>query len=85
MDSITRKIPHFKVGDKYIRFSKYGGITTGEIVRINQTIVVNCIKENNQSVKYVYTRYSIVNDIGIRYDIDGDDGLIYKLDEVSIY
>lgn len=84
MNSVNRKIPLLKVGDKYIRFSKYGGVTTGEVVRIHQTTVVNCINENNQSVKYVYTKYSIFNENGLGFDIDGSDGLFYKLDEKNI-
>jgi hypothetical protein len=85
MDTINRKKPQFKVGDKYIRMSKYGTITTGKILRITPTKVIYTVNINGENKKYIYTKYSIVNDNGICYEIDGSDGLFYKLDEVNIY
>ena len=84
MNITNRKIPLFKVGDKYIRISQYGGITTGEIVRIVPTKVIHLTKGNN-SQKFVYTKYSIVNENGIVYDIGGSDGCFYKIEnEINI-
>jgi hypothetical protein len=77
MKSITSKIIQFKVGDKYIRISPYGGITTGIITRISYITYHQTVGNEN----YSYKSWYIINDTGIILEINGDDGEIYKLEE----
>ena len=75
MNIVYRKIPYFKVGDKYIHFTKYGGVNTGVINRIVSGLVIN------NKFNCTYTKYSIVNEIGVVIDIDGTDGKVYKIND----
>jgi hypothetical protein len=73
MNIIKLKIPKFKVGDEYIHFTKYGGVNKGIVRRIIPTTVFNL----QHGCKY--EKYDIVNDLGIMINIDGTDGLVYKI------
>jgi hypothetical protein len=63
----------FEEGDKYIQFTKYGGINKGVIKHCG---VVNCIDTNNG---VSYQKPYIVNEKNIHYDLDGKDGRFYKV------
>lgn len=82
MKSITKKIPLFKPGDKYIHFTKYGGINTGTVQHIRTTRVLRTFNSNNlhpihNQIEYI--KYTIIIQNGVQLDIDGSDGLIYKV------
>ena len=80
MKSITKKIPLLKSGDKYIHFTKYGGINTGIIQQVKTARVVRIINFNfdtNNRVEYI--KHTIITQNGIELEIDGSDGQIYKI------
>jgi hypothetical protein len=76
MKSITKKIPLLKSGDKYIHFTKYGGINTGIIQQVKTARVVRIINFNNR-VEYI--KHTIITQNGIELELDGSDGEIYKI------
>lgn len=76
MKSVSKNIPLFKSGDRYIHYTKHGGINTG-IVRKIITEKVITILPDQTTIHYI--RYSIINESGIIYDIDGTDGQFFKI------
>jgi hypothetical protein len=77
LKGINGEIPLLKVGDKYIRISPYGGITTGTVMSIFYTTHIHVI----DGEKYTYKVWSFTNDVGIPLDVSGNDGEIYKLEQ----
>jgi hypothetical protein len=77
LKGINGEIPLLKVGDKYIKISPYGGITTGTVMSIFYTTHIQVI----DGEKYTYKVWSFRNDVGIILEVDGNDGEIYKLEQ----
>ena len=68
----------FNTGDKYIHFTKYGGVNKGEVADIHTVIVLDT---DNLCT---YTKISILTTKGFSLCLDGSDGKIYKIDsEIS--
>lgn len=68
----------FKKGDKYIHFTKHGGVNKGEVDYIYETNVLNI---DNQCT---FRKLSIFTTKGFSLNLDGSDGKIYKIDsEIS--
>ena len=65
----------FKEGDKYIHFTKYGGVNKGEVQRYGQTM--NHDYEN----EVVYVSTYIISTMGHVISLDGCDGKVYKINE----
>jgi hypothetical protein len=65
----------FKQGDKYIHFTKYGGVNKGEVEQYGSTM--NYDYEN----EVVYVSYYIKSTVGHVISIDGSDGRVYKINE----
>lgn len=63
----------FEVGDKYIHYTKYGGVNRGEVVAVNTTYV------HDFPNKCAYERVSILTNNGVSLDLDGSDGKIYRV------
>lgn len=64
----------FKEGDKYIHFTKYGGINKGEVKWAGYTTVIDTTN------KVKYRKHYIVTTKNISLDLDGSDGRIYKIE-----
>ena len=69
----------YKPGDKYIHYTKYGGINKGVVESYKEAIVV----DTENLVKY-YTP-AIITTRGITLRLDGSDGLIYKIESEYTY
>jgi hypothetical protein len=65
----------FKQGDKYIHFTKYGGVNKGEVEWYGSTM--NYDYEN----EVVYVSYYIKSTVGHAISMDGSDGRVYKINE----
>jgi hypothetical protein len=65
----------FKQGDKYIHFTKYGGVNKGGVEWYGSTM--NYDYEN----EVVYVSYYIKSTVGHIISIDGTDGRVYKINE----
>ena len=65
----------FKQGDKYIHFTKYGGVNKGDVEWYGSTM--NYDYEN----EVVYVSYYIKSTVGHIISIDGTDGRVYKINE----
>lgn len=65
----------FKPGDKYIHFTRFGGINTGEVEYYNESFVVDHIL----GVHYAYPYIKTVS--GVVLHLDGSDGKIYRIDK----
>ena len=65
----------FKEGDRYIHFTKYGGVNKGEVQRYGQTM--NHDYEN----EVVYVSTYIISTMGHVISLDGSDGRVYKINE----
>ena len=65
----------FKEGDKYIHFTKYGGVNKGEVKWYGETICLDI--RNGVSYKQPY----IVTTKGISLMLDGTDGRVFKVNE----
>ena len=65
----------FKQGDKYIHFTKYGGVNKGDVEWYGSTM--NYDYEN----EVVYVSYYIKSTVGHVISIDGSDGGVYKINE----
>jgi hypothetical protein len=63
----------FEPGDKYIHFTKYGGVNKGEIESCGETIKWDTENMAAYHVPYVKTT------IGHIIQADGTDGRIYKI------
>lgn len=64
----------FNVGDKYIHFTKYGGVNKGEVKRAGKTTVLDTKNKVN------YIKHYIVSTKNIALDLDGSDGQIFKIE-----
>lgn len=64
----------FKKGDKFIHFTKYGGVNKGEVSDFHYTTVWDTANLCR------YQSVSIFTTNGVRLDLDGTDGRIYKID-----
>ena len=78
MNSIGKKIPLFKVGDRYIHFTKYGGINTGIVRNVRALTTIHLAQDE----KYMFDKWYIINEVGISLELDGTDGQIYKLQNI---
>lgn len=65
----------FKQGDKYIHFTKYGGVNKGEVQRYGQ--MMNHDYEN----EVIYVSTYIISTMGHVISLDGSDGRVYKINE----
>ena len=65
----------FTKGDKYIHFTKYGGVNKGEVDYCGHTTRIDTIN------KVSYLAYRITNTVGITLQLDGSDGEIYKIEK----
>jgi hypothetical protein len=63
----------FIAGDKFIHYTKYGGVNIGEVKEVN---VVKCIDADN---KVIYDKPVIITTNNVALDTDGSDGRIYKI------
>lgn len=63
----------FETGDKFIHYTKYGGVNIGEVKEVN---VVKCIDAGN---KVIYDKPVIITTNNVALDTDGSDGRIYKI------
>lgn len=63
----------FKKGDKYIHFTKYGGVNKGEVLDVVETNVINTVN------KCMYKKLSIITTKRISLELDGSDGKVYKI------
>lgn len=64
----------FKKGDKFIQFTKHGGVNKGEVSDLHLTTVWDTVNLCR------YQSVSIFTTNGVRLDLDGSDGRIYKID-----
>ena len=64
----------FKKGDKFIHFTKYGGVNKGEVESVGSLSIIDTT--NN----VVYKRAFINTTNNVRLNLDGSDGKIYKID-----
>ncbi len=64
----------FKKGDKFIQFTKRGGINKGEVEDIHSTTVWDTTNLCR------YMSYAILTTNGVRLNLDGTDGRIYKIE-----
>jgi hypothetical protein len=64
----------FKKGDKFIHYTKRGGVNKGEVADIHSTTVWDTTN------LCTYQSYSIFTTNGVRLNLDGTDGRIYKID-----
>lgn len=65
----------FEKGDKYIHFTKHGGVNRGVVRYAGYTIVIDT--KNGVSYKRDY----ILNTNGVSYDLDGSDGRFYLIEK----
>lgn len=64
----------FKKGDKFIQFTKHGGVNKGEVSDLHYTTVWDTANLCR------YQSVSIFTTNGVRLDLDGTDGRIYKIE-----
>jgi hypothetical protein len=65
----------FKAGDKFIHFTKYGGVNKGEVKSYGETHVIdtkNCV---------CYLKPYIITTKNISLELDGSDGMIFKIEK----
>jgi hypothetical protein len=63
----------FNPGDRYVHFTKRGGVNRGVVKEIHTTHIVDT--KNG----LVYLKISLINELGIIYDLDGTDGKFYPI------
>lgn len=63
----------FEKGDKYIHYTKYGGVNKGEVLYYGE------LKVRNIDDKIAFIKPYIINTNNIRLELGGEDGYIYKL------
>jgi hypothetical protein len=64
----------YKVGDRYIHFAKYGSVNKGEVKSYGERKVIdteNCVE---------YLKPYIVTTKNIVLELDGSDGMIFKVE-----
>ncbi len=62
-----------KVGDRFVRYTPYGGVQQGRVVRIIES------KMMDLEHRIEYRRDFIVTENGNHYCLDGSDGKIYRV------
>jgi hypothetical protein len=65
----------FKKGDKYIHFTKYGGVNKGEVEYFGETIRWDTVNMVAYHIPYVKTT------MGHIIHLEGSDGRIFKIKE----
>ena len=65
----------FKQGDKYIHFTKYGGVNKGEVEWYGSTM------NHDYQNEVVYVSHYIRSTIGHIISTDGSDGRVYRINE----
>ena len=65
----------FSEGDKFIKFSKYGGVVIGEVKRFHYSLNIDLTN------KVSYKKYYIITTNGVLLELDGSDGKIYKIEK----
>jgi hypothetical protein len=65
----------FKPGDKYIHFTKYGGVNKGEVKSYSETHVI----DTKNCVEYLKTHIRTTKNFIL--DLDGSDGKIFKIEK----
>ena len=65
----------FKKGDKFIHYTKHGGVNIGEVAD------THLVRSHDLKNLCVYLNYSIFTTNGVRLSLDGSDGRVYKIDE----
>jgi hypothetical protein len=63
----------FSPGDKFIRYSKYGGVNIGIVADIRVIYGIDTVN------KVTYEGLNIVTTNGVSYKLDGTDGRIFKI------
>ena len=63
----------FCKGDSYIRFTKYGSVIKGTVKSVGESYAL----DTEHKVRYI-KKYIITNS-GILVNLDGSDGLVYKV------
>ena len=63
----------FESGDKFIHYTKYGGVNICEVKEVN---VVKCFDTDN---KVIYDKPVIITTNNVALETDGSDGRIYKI------
>jgi hypothetical protein len=64
----------YKVGDRYIHFTKYGSVNKGEVKSYGERKVIdteNCVE---------YLKPYIITTKNIVLELDGSDGMIFKVE-----
>lgn len=65
----------FKKGDKFIHYTKHGGVNIGEVADIH------LVRSHDLKNLCIYINYSIFTTNGVRLSLDGSDGRVYKIDQ----
>ena len=65
----------FNKGDKYIHFTKYGGVNIGEVEYYGYVTSMDTIN------KVKFKKYYILTTKHIRLELDGSDGRIFKIEQ----
>jgi len=65
----------FKEGDKYIHFTKYGGVNSGVVKSLTSVRVVDGVNG------VIYVKDGIITDKGFLLELGGSDGSIYKVEK----
>lgn len=60
-------------GGMYVHYTKYGGVNTGTVKTIGYS---QCYDTEN---KLTYFKHHLVNEKGIRLELDGSDGQIFPI------
>jgi hypothetical protein len=76
MKNFKTRIPFLKVGDRYIHYTKHGGINIDVVTHVGYTSMITRVDGENLTFKCWYIR----NKNGVTLNLDGSDGLFYKLD-----
>lgn len=63
----------FNAGDKFIHFTKYGGVNRGEVERLHSITVWDTKNLCRYEVISIFTTN------GIKLNLDGTDGKVYKV------
>lgn len=66
---------YLKPGDKYIHFTKYGGVNKGEVELIGGSLV------HDPENEVVYDSRYIKSTVGFLLYLDGSDGRVYRITE----
>jgi thymidylate synthase len=70
---VLKKNIMFEKGDKFIHYTKYGGVNIGDVKDIQ---IEKCFDTNN---KVIFDKQLIITTNNVILDTDGSDGRIYKI------